>query len=83
MTLEERLEELMSLSEDERLELSERLLLSVPAARHDEIEQAWLEEAARRADELQSGKVAALSEEEFRARVKGGLPRPTAENISL
>ena len=62
-TLEEVREEAMTLSEDERLGLAEELVGSVPA---DEAwKRAWAAEANRRYEELRSGAVTPLTEDEF------------------
>lgn len=55
------LEQAQKLSEDERRELAIELLDSAVAP---EIEQAWIDEARRRIAEVDSGKVATISNEE-------------------
>lgn len=51
-----KVDELMKLSPAERLELADRLVVSVGGFASPEIEKAWLEEADRRYQELKSGK---------------------------
>lgn len=57
------------LTEDERLELENELLLGDPAEQ-EAVERAWAEECARRLEEVRSGKVKPLSAEEFMARLR-------------
>lgn len=49
------LREALSLSVQERAELAEQLLSSLDALSEAEVEQLWLREAARRADEIDQG----------------------------
>jgi putative addiction module component (TIGR02574 family) len=56
----------MELSDDERMELADRLFFSVAPERQAEIDKAWAEEAERRLHELRAGKVKSVPWEEVR-----------------
>jgi predicted alpha/beta-hydrolase family hydrolase len=62
------LEQARKLTEDERRELAIELLDSAVAP---EIEQAWIDEARQRVTDLDSGKVATLSNEEALRLIAG------------
>ena len=49
--------EVLSLAPQERAQLAEQLLASLDALTEKEVEKLWLEEAARRAEEIDSGLV--------------------------
>ena len=54
----------MSLPIDMRTELVDLLLQSLNAPIHDVIEQAWIKEAHRRIEEINSGKVKSIPSEQ-------------------
>jgi putative addiction module component (TIGR02574 family) len=57
--------EALNLPEADRARLFERLLLSFDeAAPHDEVSQAWVEEAARRDEAMESGEEPGIPAEE-------------------
>ncbi|RLB51352.1 MAG: hypothetical protein DRJ42_16965 [Deltaproteobacteria bacterium] len=58
------LDEALSLPEDDRRRVAERLLDTIPRETAEEIERAWNEEAVRRAAELERGEVQALDGEQ-------------------
>jgi len=67
MSLEELKAEAMKLSPESRAKLAHALLLSLDDLSEAEIEKLWLEEAIRRDDEIDAGKVKLRkSEEVFR-----------------
>jgi Putative addiction module component len=53
------LDEALALPDDERRRVAEALLDAMPPETADEIEQAWLDEARRRAGRLERGEVEA------------------------
>lgn len=67
-------EKLLSLPFEERIYLIEKLLKSLNSPSREEIDKAWAEEAERRLDELESGKVQGIPAEqvfkEIRKRLK-------------
>jgi putative addiction module component (TIGR02574 family) len=64
-------ESALSLDESHRAKLAKRLLFSLEKEKMDqEIEQAWIEEVARRKKELQSGEVEPVSAEEVIANAR-------------
>jgi putative addiction module component (TIGR02574 family) len=67
----ELLKKALTLSVEERAELAGSLLESLDDARDDpqSVEAAWNEEIARRIDDLDSGRVEAVSLEEFRRKL--------------
>lgn len=79
MTIEERLEELLSLSEDERLELGERLLLSVPSFESNDAQRGWNDEIARRVREVESGEAETIPAETVFAEIREHLDGKSAE----
>jgi putative addiction module component (TIGR02574 family) len=60
--------EAMHLTEEERAELAQKLLLSLESSAEDEIAEEWLVEAARRARELDAGLVEPVPAEEVRRK---------------
>lgn len=62
--------EALQLSEEERAELVHTLLLSLDASKDEGIEKDWLDEAHRRASELDEGVVQPVSAEEVRKKVR-------------
>lgn len=68
MNLHEIEREALHLSEEERAELAQKLLLSLDAPTEAEIAEDWLVEADRRARELDDGVVKAIPAEEVRRK---------------
>jgi len=60
--------EALRLSEEERGELAQKLLLSLDSPSETEISEAWLAEANRRARELDEGLVLPIPAEEVRKK---------------
>lgn len=73
MNLKQIEDEALHLSEDERAELAQKLLLSLEAPTQKEIEEDWLVEARRRAKELDEGIVQAIPSEEVRKKAQALL----------
>lgn len=73
MNLKQIEDEALHLSEEERAELAQKLLLSLDAPTTDEIEEHWLIEARRRARELDEGIVKPISAEEVRKKARALL----------
>lgn len=65
--------EALRLSPAERAGLARKLLLSLESLNDDEINQAWLVEADRRARELDSGDVKPVSAEVVREKARALL----------
>ena len=65
--------EALSLTARERAELAEQLLASLDALSEDEVAQLWLHEAARRADEIDSGIAKRISAEDVRREAQALL----------
>jgi hypothetical protein len=57
MNIETIRHEALSLAPQERAQLAEQLLASLDALTEKEVEKLWLEEAARRAEEIDNGLV--------------------------
>ena len=68
MNLQEIEREALHLSEEERAELAQKLLLSLDTPTEAEIAEDWLLEADRRARELDAGLVEAIPAEEVRRK---------------
>ena len=60
----------LSLPVQERAELAEQLLSSLDVLSEAEIEQLWLREAARRADELDQGVAKLVAADEVRRQAQ-------------
>lgn len=73
MNLKQIEDEVLHLSEEERAELAQKLLLILDAPTVEEIEQDWLVEAHRRARELDEGVVQPVPAEEVRKRARALL----------
>jgi putative addiction module component (TIGR02574 family) len=56
-----------------RARLAQRLIASLDPESHRDAEQAWLEEAERRLDELESGKVAGIRAEQVFEKARSTL----------
>ena len=65
--------EALSLPVRERAELAEQLLSSLDALSETEIAQLWLQEAARRAEELDQGLAKRVSADEVRRQAQALL----------
>lgn len=65
--------EALNLSEDERAELAQKLLLSLDALSEDEIAEDWLVEAQLRARELDEGIVEPVPADEVRRKAQALL----------
>ena len=73
MNLKQIEDEALHLSEEERAELAQKLLLSLDTPTMDEIEEDWLLEARRRARELDEGIVQPIPAEEVRKKARALL----------
>ena len=73
MNLKQIEDEALHLSEEERAELAQKLLLSLDAPTMDEIEEEWLIEARRRARELDEGIVQPIPAGEVRKKARALL----------
>ena len=73
MNLKQIEDEALHLSEEERAELAQKLLLSLDAPTIEEIEEDWLVEARRRARELDDGIVQPIPAEEVRKKARALL----------
>lgn len=65
--------EALNLSEEERAELAQKLLLSLDTPSDEEIAEDWLVEAQRRARELDEGIVQPVPAEEVRRKAQALL----------
>jgi putative addiction module component (TIGR02574 family) len=63
----------LQLPPKERARLAERLIASLDPESDRDAEQAWLEEAERRLDELESGKVPGIPAEEVFEKARSTL----------
>ena len=70
MTIDELKREALRLEPSTRASLARDLLTSLDDLSESEIEQLWLEEAARRHDEVASGKVETVSMEDVLAKAR-------------
>lgn len=66
-------DQVLSLPCEDRIYLVDRLLESLNAPSREEIDRLWAEEAERRIDELDSGKVEAIPGEQVFAEIRGRL----------
>jgi len=73
MKLKQIEDEVLHLSEDERAELAQKLLLSLAEPSDDEIAEHWLTEAQRRARELDEGIVQPVPADEVRRKAQALL----------
>lgn len=73
MNLKQIEDEALHLSEEERAELAQKLLLSLDSPAVDEIEEDWLIEACRRAKELDEGIVQPIPADEVRKKARALL----------
>ncbi|WP_260295922.1 addiction module protein [Sedimenticola hydrogenitrophicus] len=73
MNLKQIEDEALHLSEAERAELAQKLLLSLDVPTQEELEEDWLIEACRRAKELDEGIVQPIPAEEVRKKAQALL----------
>jgi putative addiction module component (TIGR02574 family) len=59
----------MQLTEDERVDLADRIYFSVSGEHQAEIDRAWAEEIDRRAKEIDEGRATLVAWEEVRDRL--------------
>jgi putative addiction module component (TIGR02574 family) len=62
----------LELEQSDRAELAKLLVDSLDPSVEEGVEEAWMEEVARRAAELDSGAVQAIPWDTVRARLRGG-----------
>ena len=60
----------LDLSEEERAQLAQRLILSLESSNEEGVEKEWLLEAKRRAVEIDKGEVQPVPAEEVRKKLK-------------
>ena len=65
--------EALGLHPEDRAKLAQKLLLSLDTLSEEELEQAWLVEADRRARELDRGDVQPISADEVRRKARSLL----------
>ena len=65
--------EALDLPEDKRAELAQKLILSFDASDQDDLDEEWLLEAQRRAQELDDGIVLPIPAEEVRKKAQALL----------
>lgn len=68
-------EKLLSLPLEERIYLIEKLLKSLNSPNREEVDKAWAEEAERRLDELESGKVQGIPAEQVFSEIRKRLKK--------
>ena len=73
MNLKQLESEALHLSETERAELAQKLILSLDADNEQDMDQEWLLEAHHRAKELDEGSVQPISAEEVRKKAQALL----------
>ncbi len=73
MNLKQIEDEVLHLSEEERADLAQKLLLSLDTLSENEIREDWLVEAHRRARELDEGVVRPIPAEEVRRKAQALL----------
>ena len=73
MNLKQIEDEALSLSENERTKLAQKLLLSLEDASEEEIAENWLAEAHRRAQDLDNGLVEPISADKVRRKAQALL----------
>ena len=65
--------EALHLSEEERAELAQKLLISLDSPSENEISEAWLQEAQRRARELDEGTIQPISSYDVKRKAQALL----------
>ena len=68
-SFEEVLDQALSLPEEDRAHLADRLFASLDEEPDPEVEEAWRQEVARQLEELRSGAVKAIPWEEVKAGI--------------
>ena len=68
-------DELLSLPCEDRVYLADRLLESLNAPTREDVEQAWAEEAERRIEEIDSGKVETIPGEQVFREIRKRLDK--------
>jgi len=71
--LEQLTQAALALPSDAKVTLVERLLQSLDAAGLSEIDEAWIEEAEKRYEELHSGKIVGIPANEVFAQIREEL----------
>ena len=66
-------EEALHLSPEDRAKLAQKLLMSLDSLSEAEIEESWLVEAQRRAQEMDRGEVQPIPAEEVRRKARALL----------
>lgn len=75
MTIEQIAAEALSLSNEARAALADRLVESLDPADDSYVKQLWVTEAMRRRDDVRSGRVKTIPSEEALARVRRAVAR--------
>lgn len=70
MNLQKIQDEALHLPKEERVQLVQRLVLSLESPTKEELRSDWLQEARRRAEELNSGSVQAVSGEDVMRKAR-------------
>ncbi len=65
--------EALHLSGEERAELAQKLLISLDSPSENEISEAWLQEAQRRARELDEGTIQPISSDDVKRKAQALL----------
>ncbi len=65
--------EALHLSEEERAELAQKLLISLDSPSENKISEAWLKEAQRRAQELDEGTIQPIPSDEVKRKAQALL----------
>ncbi len=65
--------EALHLSEKERAELAQKLLISLDSPSENEISEAWLQEAQRRARELDEGTIRLIHSDDVKRKAQALL----------
>ena len=73
MNLKQIEDEALHLSEEERAELAQKLLISLDSPSENEISVTWLRESQRRARELDEGIVQPISSDDVRRKAQALL----------
>ena len=75
LTAEQLAVEALALPSEARALLADRLVKSLDSVEEGYVRQLWAAEATRRLEEVRSGRVKTIPEEEALARVKGAVAR--------
>ena len=75
MTVEQIAEEALSLPNEARALLADRLVDSLDPVKKDPIQQLWAAEALRRRDDVRSGRIKTIPSDEALARVRRAVAR--------